>query len=191
MIDLPHVLSSKDYAGNLDDDRRQLALNRRAIEFALDAGDEYAMDDEIISQSGKINGAATARGISANIAYAHHLDRLGESYELLDAAQMQARCGTGYYRHGLFTPGTVMLHPAAYVRGLAEGLFKPSTDLRGQSGFADAAQPWYLAGTDSRWCCQRTTGDHGHEWTYREFWLFQTSAGASVPICLYERDAGQ
>ena len=60
MIDLPHVLSSKDYAGNLDDDRRQLALNRRAIEFALDAGDEYAMDDEIISQSGKINGAATS-----------------------------------------------------------------------------------------------------------------------------------
>ena len=121
MIDLPHVLSSEDYAGNLDNDRRQLALNRRAIEFALDAGDEYAMDDEIISQSGKINGAATARGMAANIAYAHHLDRLGESYELLDAAQMQARCGTGYYRHGLFTPGTVMLHPAAYVRGWPRG----------------------------------------------------------------------
>ena len=122
MIDLPHVLSSKGYAGSLNNDRTQLTLNRRAIEFALDAGDEYAMDNEIINQSGKINGAATARGMAANIAYAHHLDRLDENYELLDGEQMQAICGTGYYRHGLFTPGTVMLHPAAYVRGLAEGL---------------------------------------------------------------------
>ena len=122
MIDLPHVLSSKSYASDLENDRSQLALNRRAIEFALGAADEYAMDDEIISQSGKINGAATARGMAANITYAHHLNQLGESYELLDAAQMKARCGTGYYRHGLFTPGTVMLHPAAYVRGLAKGL---------------------------------------------------------------------
>ncbi len=122
MIDLPHVLSSNDYAGNLDTDRTQLALNRRAIEFALDAGDEYAMDDEIIDQSGKINGAATPRGMAANIAYARHLDQLGEPYELLDESDMRQRCGTGYYLHGLYTPGTVMLHPAAYVRGLASGL---------------------------------------------------------------------
>ena len=122
MIDLPHVLSSDDYAGNLGNDRTQLVLNRRAIEFALDAGDEYGLDDEIIAQSGKINGAATARGMAANIAYARHLDQLGEPYELLDEAAMRERCGTGYYRHGLYTPGTVMLHPAAYVRGLAEAL---------------------------------------------------------------------
>ena len=95
MIDLPHVLSSDDYAGNLDNDRTQLALNRRAIEFALDAGDEYGLDDEIISQSGKINGAATARGMAANIAYAQHLDQLGEPYELLDERAMRERCGTG------------------------------------------------------------------------------------------------
>ena len=123
MIDLPHMLSSKSYASDLDNDRTQLALNRHAIEFALDAADEYSMDDEIISQSGKINGAATARGMAANMAYAQHLGRLDEKYELLDGDQMQAICGTGYYRHGLFTPGTVMLHPAAYVRALAEGLF--------------------------------------------------------------------
>ena len=123
MIDLPHMLSSKSYASDLDNDRTQLALNRHAIEFALDAADEYSMDDEIISQSGKINGAATARGMAANMAYAQHLGRLDEKYELLDGDQMQAICGTGYYRHGLFTPGTVMLHPAAYVRALAKGLF--------------------------------------------------------------------
>ncbi len=122
MIDLPHVLSSVDYAGSLSKDRAQLALNRRAIEFALDAGDEYGMDDEIICQSGKINGAATARGMTANIAYARHLDQLSEPYELLDVDQMQAICGTSYYRHGLYTPGTVVLHPAAYVRALADGL---------------------------------------------------------------------
>jgi len=122
MIDLPHVLSSDDYAGNLDIDRQQIAMNRQAIDFALDAAEEYGLDDEIVCQAGKINAAATARGEVANIAYAQHLERLSEPYELLDAAAMQERCGTGYYRQGLFTPGTVMLHPAAYVRGLANGL---------------------------------------------------------------------
>ena len=122
MIDLPHVLSSEDYAGSMDDDLMQIGMNRRAIAFALDAADEYGFDDEIVAQSGKINAAATAKGAAHNIAYARHLETLGEPCELLDARQMQERCGTSYYQQGLYTPGTVMLHPAAYVRGLASGL---------------------------------------------------------------------
>lgn len=122
MIDLPHVLSSEDYAGNLDNDKLQIRMNRQAMDFALDAADEYGLDDEIVCQSGKINGAATPKGEAANIAYASHLRRLNEPFEMLDAGQMQEQCGTPYYRQGLFTPGTTMLHPAAYVRGLAMGL---------------------------------------------------------------------
>jgi len=149
MIDLPHVLSSEDYAGNLDIDREQINMNRRAIDFALDAAEEYGLDEEIICKSGKINGAATARGEAANITYAQHLARLDEPYEILDQQQMRERCGTSFYQQGLYTPGTTMLHPAAYVRGLATGLAKrvliceesPVLELAQNSGIWQAKTP--------------------------------------------------
>ena len=122
MIDLPHVLSSEDYAGNKEDDLLQIRMNRQAIDFALDAASEYGLDGEIVTQSGKINGAASPNGTAHNVAYAAHLSTLGEPCEMLDAQSMQEMCGTNYYKHGLYTPGTVLLHPAAYVRGLATGL---------------------------------------------------------------------
>ncbi|MGB2016372.1 MAG: NAD(P)/FAD-dependent oxidoreductase [Candidatus Puniceispirillum sp.] len=122
MIDLPHVLSSEDYAGDSSEDRLQIQMNRRAIAFALDAADEYGLDSEIVSQTGKVNGAATTKGVAHNLAYAGHLENLGEACEILDAKQMQKLCGSDYYHQGLYTPGTTMLHPAAYVRGLRNGL---------------------------------------------------------------------
>lgn len=149
MIDLPHVLSSDDYAGAFDADQHQIAMNRQAINFTLDAAAEYGLDEDVVCQSGKINGAATARGETANLAYAQHLDRLNEPYELLDSRQMQERCGTDFYRQGLYTPGTVMLHPAAYVRGVADGLrrrvkiceLSPVLGLRQHAGLWQATTP--------------------------------------------------
>ena len=122
MIDLPHVLSSEDYAGDSTEDMIQMTMNRRAITFALDAADEYGLDSEIISQSGKVNGAATSKGVAHNLAYADHLGNLSERYEILDAQHMKELSGSDYYKQGLYTPGTTMLHPAAYVRGLRDGL---------------------------------------------------------------------
>ena len=149
MIDLPHVLSSEDYAGSMEEDRLQITMNRRAIDFALDAADEYGFDDEIVAQSGKINAAATPKGAAHNIAYAEHLATLGEHCELLDAQNMQAQCGTSYYLQGLYTPGTVMLQPAAYVRGLASGLAdkvaiyenSPVTEMKRANGLWQVTTP--------------------------------------------------
>ena len=122
MIDLPHNLASRDYAGDAERDRSQTTLNREAIAFAADAAREYGMSEEAFSPSGKINAAATERGVAHNNDYAAHLQAMGEAHELLDAEAMRAICGSGYYLGGLFTPGTAMLQPALYVRGLAEGL---------------------------------------------------------------------
>jgi glycine/D-amino acid oxidase-like deaminating enzyme len=47
---------------------------------------------------------------------------MGEPWEMYDAEQMAELTGTNYYQSGLYTPGTVMLQPAGYVRGLADGL---------------------------------------------------------------------
>lgn len=55
----------------------------------------------------------------------HHvaeLKALGEPYELLDRAQLHKRIGTEYFHSGIYTPGCVLLNPAALSRGLADAL---------------------------------------------------------------------
>lgn len=123
MIDLPHDLASDDYAGkDAAGDRRQTRLNRLAIGFAADAARQCAMPREFFDPCGKTNAAATEAGDRLNREYATRLGQLGEEHTLLDADQMREMTGTDYYRSGLFTPGTVMLQPAGYIRGLAGGL---------------------------------------------------------------------
>ncbi|MEM8877770.1 MAG: FAD-binding oxidoreductase [Pseudomonadota bacterium] len=130
MIDLPHDLASDNYGGSLDKDRNQIAANRAAIAFAREAATEYALPQEAFAESGKINAAATPRGLKHNADYATHLSALGEPHEMLDAQSMHRITGTEYYRGGLYTPGTVMLQPALYVRGLAHGLKSGPTGNR-------------------------------------------------------------
>ncbi len=122
MVDLPHNLNSDDYGGSLDDDRTQIAQNRSAIEFAAESAEEYALPREAFDPRGKINAAATDKGLGHNAAYARHLDALGERHETLDEAAMRALTGTAYYKGGLFTPGAAILQPAMFVRGVAAGL---------------------------------------------------------------------
>ena len=121
MIDLPHDLTSEDYAG-AGDDRTMIALNRQAIAFARAAVEEYGIDPNYFDPAGKVNGAASAAAQSHNESYAQHLSSLGEGSEMLDARHMEELTGTRHYISGLYTPGTVMLQPAGYVRGLAAGL---------------------------------------------------------------------
>lgn len=122
MIDLPHDLSSDSYAGATKKDREETALNRHAIAFASDAAREYAFADDVFNLSGKVNAAASAAGDRHNTEYAAHLKSMEESHRLLDSKEMAALTGTQFYRSGLFTPGTAILQPAAYIRGLAAGL---------------------------------------------------------------------
>ncbi len=122
MIDLPHDLASDDYGGALEDDRAQTEDNRRAIAFARDMAEAFGLPSGAFDPTGKVNGAATAAGATHNLTYARHLARMGEAYEMLDAAQMQDLTGTSYYISGLYTPGTVMLQPAMFVRGVVAGL---------------------------------------------------------------------
>ena len=123
MIDLPHDLASEDYAGHgMDADKRQTEQNRFAISFAGSAVEEYGITPEAYSPVGKTNAAASRRGENFNHAYGEHLTRMGERFEMLDAKVMREMTGVPYYSSGLFTPGTAILQPALYIRGLADGL---------------------------------------------------------------------
>ena len=121
MIDLPHELTSDDYAGH-GDDRGMIALNRQAIAFAKGAVQDYGIAPAYFDPIGKVNGAASATADALNRSYADHLTSLGEPNERLDAQGMADLTGSRHYVSGLYTPGTVMLQPAGFIRGFGEGL---------------------------------------------------------------------
>lgn len=122
MIDLPHDLASSNYGGAIDRDKIQTIDNRMAIDFAGEMAEAFGLSAEAFVRSGKINAAATEKGDRHNRDYAAHLSAMSEDHRMLDAAEMQDLTGIPYYRSGLFTPGTAMIQPAMFVRGVAAGL---------------------------------------------------------------------
>lgn len=146
MIDLPHDLASDDYAGS-GDDRKMIALNRQAIAFAGAAVDEYQINPNYFDRAGKVNGAASLTAASHNESYAAHLASLGETSEMLDAQAMREMTGSAHYVSGLYTPGTVMLQPAGYIRGLAAGLSRAGVRIcegAPVTGFARKGTDWVV-----------------------------------------------
>jgi len=126
MIDLPHHLTSEGYGGRLEEDRREAAANRAGIAFAARMAGEFGLSREAFDPCGKVNAAASDRGHAHNVDYARHLEAMGEAHRMLDASEMARMTGTDYYRGGLYTPGAVMIQPALFVRGVAEGLASTS-----------------------------------------------------------------
>lgn len=149
MIDLPHELTSDDYAGS-GDDKAMIALNRQAIAFAREAVSEYVIDANYFDPAGKVNGAASETAEAHNRSYAKHLASLGETSEMLDPRQMFELTGSHHYRSGLYTPGTVMLQPAGYVRGLGAGLAASGVTILENSpvtGFVREESGWLVEST--------------------------------------------
>ncbi|MBX4949127.1 FAD-binding oxidoreductase [Rhizobium binae] len=143
MIDVPHNLSSSEYSsGSVDATQMEMAQNRSAIAFAAQAADEYEMPCETFDPSGKINAAATARGMKLNMAFGQSLKGAGEKHVFLDAREMRDITGSDYYLSGLYTPGAVLIQPADYIRSFAAGLSEsvdvyersPVTGLKREGG---------------------------------------------------------
>ncbi|MBV2143454.1 FAD-binding oxidoreductase [Falsochrobactrum sp. TDYN1] len=123
MIDVPHTLSASEYSsGGTDATRLEMMQNRSAIAFASDAAAEYGMSGATFDPSGKINAAATARGMRLNRSFARSLKSADEPHIYLDAAEMREITGSDYYLGGLYTPGAALIQPADYVRIFAAGL---------------------------------------------------------------------
>ena len=152
MIDLPHNLGSKDYVGNSEQDRQQIASNRTAIQFAQEAVEEFQLSDETFQMSGKVNAAATQFGLEHNRQYAMHLSHLDEPYEILDEKQMYELCGSHYYLGGLATPGNAMIKPGLYVKGFANGVSQDNVQVFQNSpvtSFQKKGNAWQLKTPDS------------------------------------------
>lgn len=122
VVDLPHDLASEDYGGTLQADLDQTDDNRRAIALMGEMAAEYDLPEEAFSMAGKLNGAATAKGLAHLKTYSDHLSEMNEPHDMLDAAEMKEVTGTDFYTGGLRTPGTAILQPAMFTRGIAKGL---------------------------------------------------------------------
>jgi glycine/D-amino acid oxidase-like deaminating enzyme len=121
MIDLPHHLQTDDYSGVVDSDKKEIRMNRFAIDYTKSMIDEFCLH-EFSSPIGRIHGASDPAGMNTLNAYSKHLDALGEPYIRYDRGQLGEVIGSDYYLGGIRTPGCLLIQPAGYIRGVADGL---------------------------------------------------------------------
>jgi len=120
-IDLPHDIGAEDYIGDIDIAKITLKLNLLGQSILRSIVDEYRIDCHMRA-SGKYQAAVEERGVAVLEAYRRGLDKLDQPYEMIDGKGLPEHIGTGFYRKALFTPGTILLQPAALVKGLADSL---------------------------------------------------------------------
>lgn len=117
VVDRAHFIARMEPAAS----RRYLELCRFGIGLLRQAVRTHGIDCDW-DESGWIHAAAGEIGAAALPSLRAWLDGLGEPYEWLDAAGLERITGTACYKAGIRLPGSVLVQPAALVRGLAASL---------------------------------------------------------------------
>jgi glycine/D-amino acid oxidase-like deaminating enzyme len=119
-IDLPH--SHDGSLPELEMAFRHISLNRAAISHLETAVRSNAIDCGW-SRRGKYHAAVSAKGTEEILKpYATELGALGEPLRWLNGTELERELGTSYYHAAVYTPGAILLNPAALTRGLAATL---------------------------------------------------------------------
>ena len=119
-IDLPHNVGSS--LEELEGSYRFIALARAAIEHLEASVNKFGVDCNW-SRRGKYHSSHSARGKTEILEpFARELEALGEPFRWLDVNKLQAEIGTPYYHAAVYTPGCVLMNPAALCRGLGDNL---------------------------------------------------------------------
>ncbi|MDP9138240.1 MAG: FAD-binding oxidoreductase, partial [Pseudomonadota bacterium] len=119
-IDLPHTTGGAhdELAGSL----RYIRLSRAAIAYHEAQVARFHIECDW-SRRGKYHAAVSARGTADILKpFARELEALGEPLRWLDRRGLAAEIGTSYYDAAVWTPGCVLMNPAALNRGLAQSL---------------------------------------------------------------------
>jgi glycine/D-amino acid oxidase-like deaminating enzyme len=119
-INLPHTVSSN--LDQLTSAQRYMRLARAAISDleAQVTAHNIACD---WSRDGKYHAAVTEGGSDAMLRpFAAELDKLSEPYRWVESEELARNLGTKHFLRAIYTPGCVLLNPAALVRGLADTL---------------------------------------------------------------------
>lgn len=118
-IDHAHNIRAKSFAENIEPAKREVALNREALQYLEDTIVENNIDCDW-RREGKFHAAATAKGENLLEGFAASLDAIDEDYSRHDAADLQAHFGSSFYRSAIHAPHSYLVQPAAMVRGLAD-----------------------------------------------------------------------
>ena len=117
IIDLPHAMSREQP----EHDHRQIRINRQAIAWLGDLVERHQIRCQW-ARRGKVHAAATSAGRRNLDLVQARLGALGEKCERWDQRRLAAHLGTNSFVDGLFTPGCILMQPAALVTGLARTL---------------------------------------------------------------------
>jgi glycine/D-amino acid oxidase-like deaminating enzyme len=120
-IDLAHNPRKRNFAESESENMEESYMNREGIDYLRSAVEELGVECDW-SPEGKIHVSCSDRGDSCLKEFARAMDRIGEPYEWYEFDKLKEVVGTSYYRRGMFTPGTVLLQPAAMLRGIVDKL---------------------------------------------------------------------
>ncbi|ARM15916.1 MULTISPECIES: NAD(P)/FAD-dependent oxidoreductase [Rhizobium] len=126
IIDLPHEVSSDDFSGESEGKfRDSVLLQRSAIALASELAAENGWGEDLFDPCGRYSIAMSEEGDRHLEAYSQQLSKMGEAHRLLKGKEIEAVTGSKAFTSGLFSPGTVIIQPAAYVRSAADCLKAP------------------------------------------------------------------
>lgn len=120
-IDVPHDIGAADYIGDINTANKVLKLNTLGQNSLRAIVKEHQIDCQMF-ESGKYQAAVGEQGEAILEAYRRGLAKIGRDSEMIAGSELPEHIGTRYYKQALFIPGTVLLQPAALVKGLAESL---------------------------------------------------------------------
>ncbi|MEI9425965.1 FAD-binding oxidoreductase [Mesorhizobium sp. Cs1299R1N1] len=126
LIDLPHDISTSDFAGDvLAKSRNDIVVARSAIRLYAGLAAQHGWANSVFDPCGKYSVAMTDGGARGLAEYSSKLQLLGEPHLNLNATEIADVTGTRSFKRGLFTPGAALVQPASLVRAVADQMQKP------------------------------------------------------------------
>lgn len=116
IIDLPHNLDSS--AADINRDKQIHVLNCFAIDRLQQASLPYAKE-VAWHKAGKYLAAHESKHIPNLESFALTLREIGADYEMLEGKQLGRKLGTDYYQQAVYTPGNILMNPAALIQAIA------------------------------------------------------------------------
>ena len=119
-IDLPHNVGSS--LEELEGSQKFMRLARTAIEHLETQLKTHGFGCDW-KQSGKYHAAVSQRGTREVLEpFAQEMEALAEPYEWVSKDELGNRLGTPHFNAAVYTPGCILMNPAALTRGLAASL---------------------------------------------------------------------
>lgn len=118
-IDVPHnVGSSQEELAKAQNYQHLLHAGVQQLESLIA---QHSIDCDW-KRAGKYHCAVSPEAEKTLRHHVEELERLGEQVDWFERDALHQRLGTRHFRSGIYTPGCVLLNPAALCRGLADSL---------------------------------------------------------------------